>query len=87
MSDALFPMRFLLGHCEARTCPERMRAMQVGEFVYSHDAPVGWIFVEHGVREWIGNARWTAGVYGTADHTGEPFTWSCCPFCGRELEG
>lgn len=82
-----FPFAYLVGPCEARQCKGRLIAMQVGAFVYSHDAPKGWIFVEGAAREWLGQAKWSAVVYGTPDHTGEPFTWSTCPWCGRDLDG
>ena len=86
MSNPIDKLWTIVGTCDAKTCPDRVLAMQLGQFVYSHDAPKGWIFVESSVREWLGAAKWNGG-YAQTDHTGEPFTWTTCPWCGRELSG
>lgn len=82
-----FPFPHIVGQCEPRSCPGRLTAMLAGEFIYRHEQPKGWIFVEGSVREWLGNARWSPEAYGAVDHAGECFTWSTCPWCGRELPG
>lgn len=38
-----------------------------------------WIFVDTPLRQR------SLSAWRVKDHTGEPFTWSCCPYCGGDL--
>lgn len=66
------------------TCTKRLTVQAAGEFVYEphHRA---WVFTgEDAPRRAL---SWRARYYleDGEDHTGEPYRWHCCPFCGSSL--
>lgn len=65
---------FFLSGCR---CPTRQQAQQTGAFVYSaeHD---GWIFPDLPARK-------TKRPWLTENHTGDPYVYVTCPWCGRDL--
>jgi len=66
------------------TCKERYRAMSRGEFLYSgqHDA---WFFPDMRFRSMSVAALYFASERGIDDHSGQPYLWHCCPWCGADL--
>ena len=68
------------------SCKARYHAMAQGEFLWS-DMAGGWVFVDLPTRNVNWRTRYIAGEQGRVieDHTGEPYTWHDCPFCGFEL--
>ena len=67
-------------------CAKRLAAQAQGEFVFLPHAKA-WVFTGEDVPRRA--LTWRARYYlkdGEPDHTGEPYHWTCCPFCGGELE-
>jgi hypothetical protein len=67
-----------LGRCN---CRSRRKAQQRGEFLYD-EARGAWVFPDV-TRTLSPRARFFEAK--VADHTGEPFTWDICPFCGLDF--
>ena len=67
-------------------CKDRYHAMCCGEFLWS-EIVGGWMFVDAPVRTMSWRTRYLANERGHIpdDHTGEPYRWYDCPWCGREL--
>ena len=69
-------------------CPAREEAMASQTFRRSA-AFGGWVLYDVPTRSMSKSARYWAFVdrseYSHHDHTGEPFVWECCPFCGLDL--
>lgn len=75
-----------LGPCSP-PCPERLWAVVHNEFGPARVLG-GWVFRDGPFRELNDNAKWKAVYYDRpepTDHTGEPYAWVDCPFCGRSL--
>lgn len=62
-------------------CETRQAAQRTGFFEYSA-ALRGWIFPDDARRVSFARERWRGQ---TPDHTGEPWVWHSCPFCGGDL--
>jgi hypothetical protein len=45
----------------------------------------GWVFPHDPPR--VATDAWRSKYHGTANHTGEPYVWRECPFCGHALPG
>jgi hypothetical protein len=47
----------------------------------------GWVFREGPVRRLNEAAKWKAAYFGQEieDHTHEPYVFTVCPFCGKDL--
>jgi hypothetical protein len=65
-------------------CRERRDAFKDGWFIYAPDRD-GWIFTDGPIRERTRAALYYGPERGVDDHSGEPFVWQCCPFCGEDL--
>lgn len=65
-------------------CEDRERASESDgfQFIASLD---GWCFTDGPRRRMTLTAQSFAVTRGIENHTGEPFVWTCCPFCGGEL--
>jgi hypothetical protein len=65
------------------SCAERLAAVRDEWFLYvpSH----GWFFTDGPTRSMSVRAAYFACERGIENHTGEPFYWTDCPFCGVEL--
>jgi hypothetical protein len=74
-----------LGAC---MCMKRYRSQLRGDFVRT---PEGWRFTAGPSRAMSAKARYYAfadrGEFPHEDHTGEPYYWTTCPFCGGDLPG
>lgn len=70
------------GHTKPCDCKERHQASRDGTFLYNHNLE-GWVFTDAPLRSASPLAIYYADGRGT--HDGEPFRWSDCPWCGREL--
>jgi hypothetical protein len=68
-----------LGQCSP-PCRERLEAIIEDRFGPAKSLG-GWVFREGPYRM----ATWRARYYGMEDHSGEPFSFVSCPFCGGEL--
>jgi len=79
--DDALPVWHIIGTCG---CNERYNAMGCGAIVYSHYL-LGWVLRETPLRQRFGSATYYAVERGIEDHTGEPFLWQSCPWCGCEL--
>lgn len=72
-------------------CDRRRAAQLLGDFVgLPHQR--AWAFTDGAChRAMSAKARYYAfgerAEYPHKDHTGEPFLWVSCPFCGHELPG
>lgn len=76
----------VLGQCTP-PCPERLWALVNNEFGPARVLG-GWVFRDGPYRRLDDNAKWKATYYDQempTDHTGEPFSWVTCPYCGRDL--
>lgn len=58
--------------------------MRDGWFLYAPDRD-GWIFTDGPIRTMSPLAAFYGGERGVDNHTGEPYSWTCCPFCGLDL--
>lgn len=71
-------------------CDARRDALACGEFVYWPHSRV-WVFTDGPFRSMSAGARIGAFVdrreFRHEDHDGEPYRWTCCPWCGHELPG
>jgi hypothetical protein len=67
-----------------RCCTEREQAEHRGEFCYIAYFD-GWCFTDGPRRRMSDLAVSNAAVRGMERHDGEPFVYSCCPFCGADL--
>lgn len=70
-------------------CRRRTAAMRAREFVYDWDHK-GWTFITGDLRAMSPQARYFALVergeqFPHTDHTGEPYLFESCPFCGGLL--
>lgn len=68
------------------TCAKRQAAQASGEFVFLPHARA-WVFTDEEAPKRA--LTWRARYYlpaGERDHTGEPYQWETCPFCGLDLE-
>lgn len=65
-------------------CEERIAAQKDGWFVYVYDRD-GWVFTDGPMRRMSTLAAYYASERGVENHTGEPFVWHCCCFCGLDL--
>lgn len=74
-----------LGPCSP-PCPERLWAVVHNEFGPAKSLG-GWIFREGPFRALGDLVKWRAVYYGQeqVDHSGEPYVWVTCPWCGRDL--
>jgi len=61
------------------TCNERLQAVRDGEF--TQHAVHGWIFPHDAYR----SSTWEQRYQADANHDGEPFAWTVCPWCGFDL--
>lgn len=62
-------------------CETRQAAQRTGFFLYSA-ALGGWFFPDDVKRTSVLREQsWRAGKR----HDGEPYVWTCCPFCGGDL--
>lgn len=61
-------------------CPVRIVAQKDGWFI---PAPPfdGWVFTDAPLR----HSSPAGAVRNVENHNGEPFVWTCCPFCGLDL--
>lgn len=64
-------------------CDGRVDAMRRGDFVWNRDLK-GWVDVTRPKRECLTD-RYRLSYYGMEDHTGEPYVWHDCPYCGSAL--
>jgi hypothetical protein len=75
----------MLGAC---ACWARYKAQLRGDFVRALE---GWRFTAGPVRRMSAKARYYAfgerREFPHQDHTGEPYYWTTCPFCGGDLPG
>lgn len=60
-------------------CDGRVDAMRRKAFVWNHEL-MGWVDLTAPPRISTDRAKYYNG-----DHTGEPYIWKDCPFCGHEL--
>lgn len=71
-------------------CDARGEAMKDATLIYWPHAKA-WVLTEVKPRRMSGAARYFAFAerqqYAHADHSGEPYTFTLCPFCGHELPG
>ena len=71
-------------------CDRRRQAQADGDLLYWPSAR-GWMFPDLPLRKMDARARYYAygvrGEFEHADHTGEPFVFELCPWCGHELPG
>jgi hypothetical protein len=58
--------------------------MARGQFILSRTHE-GWVFTEGPMRRMSPMAAYYANERGVMNHTGEPFVWVTCPFCGGDL--
>ena len=69
-------------------CPERMEAQARGEFFPDFEN-WGYVRTDIPLRKISGRAHYFIYVERQdlfhPDHSGKPFTWSNCPWCGEEL--
>lgn len=69
-------------------CDDRHFARFRGEFVFM-ERWAGWVFVEGPTRRMSPAAKYFALIdrsqFDHHDHTGEPFVWLTCPWCGGDL--
>jgi hypothetical protein len=74
-----------LGSCSP-PCPERLMAVVHNQFGPAKSLG-GWVFREGPVRQLNEAAKWKAAYFGQeiADHSHEPYVFTQCPFCGRDL--
>jgi hypothetical protein len=63
-------------------CDARGEAMRRGDFL---PLTAGWVFPHDPPR--VATDAWRSKYHGTANHTGEPYVWRECPFCGHALPG
>lgn len=68
----------------ACSCLDRERAMEADSFQYI-SAYDGWCFLDGPRRRMSSIALSLAATRGVDNHSGEPFVWHDCPFCGGEL--
>jgi len=82
MSD---PTMKVLGSCYP-PCPERLRAIYDDEFGPAKTLG-GWVFRNGPERRLNEGAKWRSAYYGIEleDHTHEPYTYTQCPWCGKDL--
>lgn len=77
------PWPTVLGSCYP-PCAERFIAICQDEFGPAKSLG-GWIFRDGPYRQ----ASWKdwnrARYYGIEDHTGQPYIWVSCPWCGKDL--
>jgi hypothetical protein len=75
----------VLGSCYP-PCPERLWAVVEGSFGPAKSLG-GWVFREGPWRRLDDTAKWRAVYYGQdqPDHTGEPYVFTQCPWCGKDL--
>ena len=76
----------VLGNCSP-PCVERLVAIVEQEFGPARVLG-GWVFRDGPYRKLDDLAKWKAAYYeeeAPTDHTGEPYAWVTCPFCGRDL--
>lgn len=69
----------VLGPCR---CQARQAAQRTAFFLYSVHFG-GWVFPDDARRVTFAKERWRGT---TADHSGEPYVWHACPWCGGDLE-
>lgn len=69
-------------------CNERKAACDDGEMFFSQCSR-GWVFVNGPLRRMSAKSRYYAMLdrseFSHTDHTGEPFSFTVCPFCGNDL--
>lgn len=58
--------------------------MADGSFLLSFTLE-GWIFADGPMRKMSPMAAYYANERGVMNHTGEPFVWVTCPWCGLDL--
>lgn len=68
-----------LGTCSP-PCSERLLAIVEDQFGPAKSLG-GWVFRDGPFRL----ATWRARYYGMEDHSGQPYVYVTCPFCGRDL--
>lgn len=72
------------------SCDKRRLAQANGELLYVAEMR-GWMFTDLPRRFMDARARYYAygerAQYAHADHSGEPFVFELCVFCGHELPG
>lgn len=65
-------------------CEERAFAEDVGNFLYLPNRD-GWVFSDGPMRRMTSMAAFLASTRGGDDHTGEPYVFQACPWCGADL--
>jgi hypothetical protein len=65
-------------------CAERHAAERRGEFLYLAFVH-GWVFDGGPFRTMTPAGRYFRFERDVEDHTGEPYSWVTCPFCGFDL--
>lgn len=78
MSDVVWPLR-VLGSCYP-PCRERLASILENTFGPAKSLG-GWVFRDGPYRE----STWRARYYGFDDTTGQPYVFTNCPWCGRDL--
>jgi hypothetical protein len=67
-----------------RCCDDREQAERNGEFAYIAYYE-GWCFTDGPLRRVSTLARSNGVLRGVELHSGEPYAWLDCPFCGAAL--
>ena len=65
-------------------CPHRHAAQKLGQFFYMALFK-GWVFDDGPFRAMSESARYFRFERDLEDHTGEPFVYHTCPWCGCDL--
>lgn len=72
------------------SCDRRRQAQASGELIYWEVAR-GWVFTDLPKRQMDARAKYYAFIdrseYDHDDHSGEPFVFELCVFCGHEMPG
>lgn len=68
------------------TCKERQAAMCDEVFLPAKSLG-GWIFIDGPYRQLADLIKWKNIYFGNEleDHSGKPYVWIVCPFCGGDL--
>lgn len=72
------------GHVIQGECYCADRVAAVSEFFYWPERE-GWIFADSPLRHLTRGANYWKEERHVDDHSGEPFVWTSCPWCGADL--